>query len=331
MGEKDSHMENKVIELVLIIPCYNEEQMLAETASKNCLFFDEVDKVLGAGGGLTYNLLFVNDGSSDGTLNQLRRLANINSHIHYISFSRNFGKESALYAGLEKSLELFETANYFVTMDVDLQDPPMLLPQMLEIIKSGEYDSVATRRVTRKGEPKIRSFFARLFYKIINKISDTEIVDGARDYRMMTRRMVESLVSMKEVNRFSKGLFSWVGFNTKWIEYENIKRAAGETKWSFWKLFKYSIDGIVSFSTMPLSIASIIGVITCFAAFIYLGVVFVKTLAFGENVAGYPSLMCVILFIGGVQLICVGILGQYLAKAYLETKKRPIYIVKEEK
>ena len=323
-------MENNDTELVLIIPCYNEEQMLAEIASGNCLFTDEVDKVL-KGRELTYNLLFINDGSSDGTLNHLRRLANINNHIHYISFSRNFGKESALYAGLEKSLELFETANYFVTMDVDLQDPPILLPQMLELIKSGEYDSVATRRVTRKGEPKIRSFFARLFYKIINKISDIEIVDGARDYRMMTRRMVESLVSMKEVNRFSKGLFSWVGFNTKWLEYENIKRAAGETKWSFWKLFKYSIDGIVSFSTMPLSIASIMGIITCIAAFLYLIVIFVKTLVFGENVAGYPSLMCVILFIGGVQLICVGILGQYLAKAYLETKKRPIYIVKEEK
>lgn len=328
--EKDSHMEKNTTELVLIIPCYNEEQMLAETASGNCLFIDEVDKVLSSKK-ITYNLLFVNDGSSDGTLSHLRRLTNTHTYIHYISFSRNFGKESALYAGLEKSLELFKSANYFVTMDVDLQDPPMLLPQMLDVIKSGEYDSVATRRVTRKGEPKIRSFFARLFYKIINKISDTEIVDGARDYRMMTRRMVESLVSVREVNRFSKGLFSWVGFNTKWLEYENIKRAAGETKWSFWKLFKYSIDGIVSFSTMPLSIASIIGCITCIAAFIYLSVVFIKTLVFGEVVAGYPSLMCVILFLGGVQLICVGILGQYLAKTYLETKKRPIYIIKEEK
>lgn len=330
MEEKDTHMGNNATELILIIPCYNEEQMLSETASGNCLFFDEVDKVLNEKE-LTYNFLFVNDGSTDGTLDHLRRLSNINNHIHYISFSRNFGKESALYAGLEKSLELFETANYFVTMDVDLQDPPMLLQQMFEIIKSGEYDSVATRRVTRKGEPKIRSFFARLFYKIINKISDTEIVDGARDYRMMTRRMVESLVSMKEVNRFSKGLFSWIGFKTKWLEFENVKRAAGETKWSFWKLFKYSIDGIVSFSTMPLSIASVIGVVTCIVAFIYLGVVFAKTLVFGESVVGYPSLMCVILFLGGVQLVCVGILGQYLAKAYLETKKRPIYIIKEER
>ena len=237
-------------------------------------------------------------------------------------------------------------------MDVDLQDPPSLLPQMLDIAMGGEYDTVATRRVTRKGEPKIRSFFARLFYKLINRISDTEIVDGSRDYRMMPRRMVESLVSMKEVNRFSKGLFSWVGFRTKWLEYENVERAAGETKWSFWKLFRYSIDGIVSFSTMPLSIASVMGVITCVAAFAYLAFIIVKTVLYGEPVAGYPSLMCVILFLGtvlygepvagypslmcvilflgGVQLVSIGIVGQYLAKAYLETKRRPIYVVREE-
>ena len=221
-------------------------------------------------------------------------------------------------------------ADYVATMDVDLQDPPSLLPQMLDIAMGGEYDTVATRRVTRKGEPKIRSFFARLFYKLINRISDTEIVDGARDYRMMPRRMVESLVSMKEVNRFSKGLFSWVGFRTKWLEYENVERAAGETKWSFWKLFRYSIDGIVSFSTMPLSIASVMGVITCVAAFAYLAFIIVKTVLYGEPVAGYPSLMCVILFLGGVQLISIGIVGQYLAKAYLETKRRPIYVVREE-
>ena len=248
--------------------------------------------------------------------------------MHFISFSRNFGKESALYAGLNKALKL--NADYVATMDVDLQDPPSLLPQMLDIISEGEFDTVATRRVSRKGEPPIRSFFASIFYKLINKISDTQIVDGARDYRMMPRRMVQALVSMSEVNRFSKGLFSWVGFKTKWIEYQNIERVAGETKWSFWKLFKYSIDGIVSFSTVPLSIASIFGVFTCLIAFIYLVIVFTKTLIYGETVAGYPSLMCVILFLGGVQLICVGILGQYLAKAYLETKRRPIFIVKEE-
>ena len=272
--------------------------------------------------------MFVDDGSSDNTLKELRDLADSNKDVHYISFSRNFGKESAIYAGLEKALRL--NADFVVTMDVDLQDPPSLLPEMLAIAESGEYDTVATRRVTRKGEPKIRSFFARLFYKLINRISDTEIVDGARDYRMMPRRLVEALVSLKEVNRFSKGLFSWVGFKTKWLKYENVERAAGETKWSFWKLFKYSIDGIVSFSTMPLSIASVVGVITCIAAFIYLIVVIVKTLVYGEPVAGYPSLMSVILFLGGVQLVCIGIVGQYLAKSYLETKKRPIYIVREE-
>lgn len=215
-------------------------------------------------------------------------------------------------------------------MDVDLQDPPSLIPEMLNIILDGEYDTVATRRVTRKGEPIIRSFFARRFYKFINRISDTEFVDGARDFRMMPRKMVKALVAMSEVNRFSKGLFSWVGFKTKWLEYENIKRAAGETKWSFWKLFRYSIEGIVSFSTVPLSIASVTGIITCISAFIYLLIILTKTIVFGEPVAGYPSMMCVILFLGGVQLICFGILGEYLGKTYLESKHRPIFITKEE-
>lgn len=261
----------------------------------------------------------------------LKEVSASNQDVHYVSFSRNFGKESAIYAGLEKALKLKQKVDYVATMDVDLQDPPSLLPQMLDFILSGKCDTVATRRVTRKGEPKIRSFFARLFYKIINRISDTEIVDGARDYRLMPRKMVEAIVSMKEVNRFTKGLFPWVGFETKWIEYENIERAKGETKWSFWKLFKYSISGIVSFSTMPLSIAAFVGIATCIAAFMYLAVVLIKTLAFGEPVAGYPSMMCVILFLGGVQLTCIGILGQYLSKAYLETKHRPIYITKDEK
>lgn len=275
--------------------------------------------------------IFVNDGSSDESAEYLKKLSNADSRIHYINFSRNFGKEAALYAGLKKSLELTPRIDYVATMDVDLQDPPKLLPQMLDIVLSGEADTVATRRVTRKGEPKIRSFFARKFYKIINKISDTEIVDGSRDYRLMPRKMVEALVSMKEVNRFSKGLFSWVGFKTKWLEYENVQRVAGETKWSFWKLFKYSIDGIVSFSTVPLNFASFIGIATCFCAFVYLIFVIVKTLVFGESVAGYPSLMCVILFLGGIQLVCFGILGQYFAKAYLEIKARPIYIVEDER
>lgn len=323
---------NETKNLVLVVPCYNEQEMLSvinqdEGRHKTNLFIQEVDKCVFQSN-VNVSFVFVDDGSSDNTLKELRDLADSNKDVHYISFSRNFGKESAIYAGLEKALRL--NADFVVTMDVDLQDPPSLLPEMLAIAESGEYDTVATRRVTRKGEPKIRSFFARLFYKLINRISDTEIVDGARDYRMMPRRMVEALVSLKEVNRFSKGLFSWVGFKTKWLEYENVERAAGETKWSFWKLFKYSIDGIVSFSTMPLSIASVVGVITCIAAFIYLIVVIVKTLVYGEPVAGYPSLMSVILFLGGVQLVCIGIVGQYLAKSYLETKKRPIYIVREE-
>lgn len=323
---------NEIKNLVLVVPCYNEQEMLSVINQDNGryktnLFIQEVDKC-DFKKSVNLSFVFVDDGSTDNTLGELRNLADSNNDVHYISFSRNFGKESAIYAGLEKALSL--NADFVVTMDVDLQDPPSLLPEMLTIAESGEYDTVATRRVTRKGEPKIRSFFARLFYKIINRISDTEIVDGARDYRMMPRRMVEALVSLKEVNRFSKGLFSWVGFKTKWLEYENVERAAGETKWSFWKLFKYSIDGIVSFSTMPLSIASIVGVITCIAAFVYLVVVIVKTLVLGEHVAGYPSLMSVILFLGGVQLVCIGIVGQYLAKAYLETKKRPIYIVREE-
>lgn len=322
---------NEAKKLVLVVPCYNEQEMLSvieqgKGRRKTNLFIQEVDKCVFQNP-VDLSFVFVDDGSSDNTLVELRNLADSNKDVHYISFSRNFGKESAIYAGLEKALSL--NADFVVTMDVDLQDPPSLLPEMLTIAESGEYDTVATRRVTRKGEPKIRSFFARLFYKLINRISDTEIVDGARDYRMMPRRMVEALVSLKEVNRFSKGLFSWVGFKTKWLEYENVERAAGETKWSFWKLFKYSIDGIVSFSTMPLSIASIVGVITCIAAFIYLIVVIVKTLVYGEPVAGYPSLMSVILFLGGVQLVCIGIVGQYLAKSYLETKKRPIYIVRE--
>jgi len=324
-----------MIKLALVVPCYNEMEMLKPYPSEgeyklSNLFLDEVAKCTFSEE-VTIYPVFVDDGSKDRTKEYMRELAMANESVHFVSFSRNFGKESALFAGLEKALALKEKIDYVATMDVDLQDPPKLLPQMLDIILSGEAESVATRRVTRKGEPPIRSFFARKFYKIINRISDTEIVDGSRDFRMMPRRMVEALVSMKEVNRFSKGLFSWVGFKTKWLEYENIQRAAGETKWSFWKLFKYSIEGIVSFSTAPLNIATFMGILTCIACFIYLIVVIVKTLVFGEHVAGYPSLMCVILFLGGVQLVCFGILGQYLAKTYLEVKERPIYIVDEEK
>lgn len=303
----------------VIVPCYNEQEAIP-------FFYDEIVKISKImENDAEFEYLFINDGSKDKTINVLRELAKRDERVKYVSFSKNFGKEAAMYAGLEKS-----SGDYIAVMDVDLQDPPELLVQMFQDLESGEYDCVATRRVSRKGEPPIRSFFAKLFYSMINKISKTEIVDGARDYRLMTRQMVNAILEVKEYNRFSKGIFSWVGFNTKWLEYENVERRAGETKWSFWKLLKYSLDGIVAFSTVPLSISSILGLLLCFIAFILIIVIVVKTLAFGDSVAGYPSLMCVILFVGGVQLFCMGILGKYLSKTYLETKKRPIYLVKEE-
>lgn len=303
----------------VIVPCYNEQEAIP-------FFYDEIVKISKImENDAEFEYLFINDGSKDKTINVLRELAKRDERVKYVSFSKNFGKEAAMYAGLEKS-----SGDYIAVMDVDLQDPPELLVQMFYDLESGEYDCVATRRVSRKGEPPIRSLFAKLFYSMINKISKTEIVDGARDYRLMTRQMVDAILEVKEYNRFSKGIFSWVGFNTKWLEYENVERRAGETKWSFWKLLKYSLDGIVAFSTVPLSIASILGLLLCFIAFVLIIVIVVKTLAFGDPVAGYPSLMCVILFVGGVQLFCMGILGKYLSKTYLETKKRPIYLVKEE-
>ena len=311
------------MKMSLVVPCYNEEEAIP-------IFYREALKVIEQlKDEFEFEFCFVDDGSKDGTLQCFKDLRAKDERVHYVSFSRNFGKESALYAGLQLS-----TGDYVATLDVDLQDPPSLLPEMWKTIKESEgkedYDCVATRRVNRAGEPPIRSFFARMFYKIINKMSSTEIVDGARDYRLMTRQMVDAILEVKEYNRFSKGIFSWVGFNTKWLEYENVERRAGETKWSFWKLLKYSLDGIVAFSTVPLSIASILGLLLCFIAFVLIIVIVVKTLAFGDPVAGYPSLMCVILFVGGVQLFCMGILGKYLSKTYLETKKRPIYLVKEE-
>ena len=303
----------------VIVPCYNEQEAIP-------FFYDEIVKISKImENDAEFEYLFINDGSKDKTINVLRELAKRDERVKYVSFSKNFGKEAAMYAGLEKS-----SGDYIAVMDVDLQDPPELLVQMFQDLESGEYDCVATRRVSRKGEPPIRSLFAKLFYSMINKISKTEIVDGARDYRLMTRQMVDAILEVKEYNRFSKGIFSWVGFNTKWLEYDNVERRAGETKWSFWKLLKYSLDGIVAFSTVPLSIASILGLLLCFIAFVLIIVIVVKTLAFGDPVAGYPSLMCVILFVGGVQLFCMGILGKYLSKTYLETKKRPIYLVKEE-
>ena len=303
----------------VVVPCYNEEQALP-------YFIQEIQKVAAemAQKQVKLEVLLVNDGSRDGTLGLLRNYAAQYPNVRYLSFSRNFGKEAAMYAGLEHA-----RGDYVAMMDADMQDPPSLLPQMYDLLQTGEYDSVATRRVSRKGEPPIRSFFARMFYKLINRISDADIVDGARDYRLMSRPMVDAILSMKEVNRFSKGIFGWVGFRTYWLPYENVERVAGETKWSFWKLFRYSLEGIIAFSTAPLAIASVVGLLVCLAAVAALAVVLVKTLAFGDPVAGWPSMICIILFLGGVQLLTVGIIGQYLAKTYLETKKRPIYILAE--
>ena len=301
----------------IIVPCYNEDEALP-------LFYNEIFKQAKIMNYVDFEFLFINDGSNDQTLNTLKSLSKKDKRVRYISFSRNFGKEAAMYAGFENC-----TGNYAVIMDADLQDPPYLLKEMYEVIKKEGYDSVATRRVTRKGEPPIRSFFARSFYKLINRISNADIVDGARDYRLMTRQMVDTVVSMSEYNRFSKGIFGWIGFNTKWIAYENVKRVAGETKWSFFKLFKYSLDGITAFSTLPLTLAALFGILFCLASFLIIIFIIIRTLCFGDPVSGWPSLVCIIFLVGGVQLFSTGIIGQYLSKTYLETKKRPIYIIKE--
>ena len=301
----------------VIVPCFNEQEVLP-------IFYKEITKVAADMAGYDFEFIFVDDGSKDETLNECKKLAESDDRVKYISFSRNFGKEAAMYAGLEKS-----TGDMVAIMDVDLQDPPALLPQMVYAIETEGYDSVATRRVTRKGEPVIRSFFARMFYKIINKISKTEIVDGARDYRLMSRQFVNSLLELSERNRFSKGLFGWVGYKTKWLEYENVERAAGQTKWSFWKLFLYSIEGIMAFSTAPLAISAVVGFIMCAVAAVAIIFIVFRTLMFGDPVSGWPSMVCIILFIGGIQLFCLGIVGEYLAKTYTEIKNRPIYICRE--
>lgn len=301
----------------VIVSCYNEEEAIP-------YFYKEMSRVAKEMKQVDFEFMFVNDGSKDKTLDELKKLSTKDERVRYISFSRNFGKEAAMYAGLENV-----TGDYVTLMDADLQDPPAMLPEMYRLIKEEGYDSVGTRRVTRKGEPPIRSFFARCFYKLINKMSKVEMVDGARDYRLMTRQVVDSIISLKEYNRYSKGLFSFVGYNTKWLEYENVERVAGETKWSFWKLFKYAIEGIVAFTTAPLSIAAILGILICFIAFIAIIVIITKTLLFGDAVGGWPSMVCILLFVSGIQLLCMGIIGQYLAKTYLETKARPIYIIKE--
>lgn len=305
--------------LSIIVPCYNEEEnvgLFYSELMKNETFFAEKN--------IEVEILYIDDGSEDGTVEQVKELRKRDERIHMVSFSRNFGKEAAMYAGLEKA-----KGDYVVMMDVDLQDPPSLLPEMLGYLEEG-YDSVATRRVNRKGEPQIRSFFARRFYKLMKKISKTEMMDGARDYRLMTRQMVDAILSMQEYNRFTKGIFGWVGFKTKWLEYENVERAKGETKWNFWKLLIYSFDGITAFSTAPLMLASLVGVFFCLIAFLMIIFIIVRKLIFGDPVSGWPSLVCIILMTSGVQFFCTGILGQYLAKTYMEVKKRPIYIVKEE-
>ena len=303
--------------LSIIVPCYNEEQALP-------FFYQEIDKVSKELKELNFELIFVNDGSKDKTLEVLKEYHKKDKRVRYISFSRNFGKESAMYAGLEHS-----KGDYVTIMDADLQDPPSLLKEMYRLVSEEGYDCVGTRRVTRKGEPPIRSFCARLFYKLINRLSKVEMVDGARDYRFMSRKMVNAILELKEYNRYSKGLFSFVGFKTKWLEYENINRVAGETKWSFWKLFIYALDGITAFSTVPLVLSAVFGLVFCLISFVMIIAIIVKTLVYGDPVSGWPSLVCIIFLCSGVQLFCMGIIGQYLSKTYLETKRRPIYIIGE--
>ncbi len=300
----------------IVVPCFNEEENIP-------LFYEKIKEIM-EGINAELELLFVDDGSSDKTLEIIKEYQKSDGAVRYVSFSRNFGKEAAMYAGLRET-----TGNYVAIMDADLQDPPELLKEMYETLLTKEYDCVATKRKTRKGEPIIRSLFARLFYKIINKMSKTEIVSGARDYRLMTRQMVDSILQLSEYNRFSKGIFSWVGFKTKWISYDNRKRARGKSKWNFWKLFAYSVDGITAFSTVPLVLSALMGMLFCFLAFIMIIFIIVKTCIYGDPVSGWPSTICVILFVSGVQLFFLGVFGQYMSKAYLEIKNRPIYIIKE--
>ena len=305
--------------LSLVVPCYNEEEALP-------IFYDEACKVVSDMTELNIEFMFIDDGSKDNTMKVVKELTEKDDRVHFVSFSRNFGKEAAIYAGLDNAI-----GDYVAILDADLQDPPSLLPEMMEIIKTKDCDSVGTRRVNRKGEPPIRSFFARRFYRIMNKISHTEVVDGARDFQLMNRKVVNAILSMGEYNRFSKGIFGWVGYKKEWLEYENIERSAGETKWSFWSLFVYAIDGIVAFSTAPLVIASVTGIILFFVAIIGIIFIIVRTLAFGDPTSGWPSMICIMLLIAGIQLLCMGILGQYIGKTYLETKRRPLYLVEESK
>lgn len=305
--------------LSVIVPCYNEEENVRDFYDELCKNTDYFEKKQ-----IALEILYVDDGSKDKTVSEIKKLCETDARVRLLSFSRNFGKEAAIYAGLQKC-----RGDLAVLMDADLQDPPALLPEMYSYIEQG-YDSVATRRVTRKGEPPIRSFFARMFYRLMNRISRTQIVDGARDYRLMTRRVVDAILSLPEYNRFTKGIFGWVGYETKWLEFENVERRKGETKWSFWKLFLYSLEGILAFSTAPLTIASVMGVLFCLLAFVMIIVTIVRKLLFGDPTSGWPSLVCIIMMVSGVQLFCLGILGQYLSKTYIEVKKRPIYLLREE-
>lgn len=306
-------------QLSIVVPCFNEEESIP-------LFYDECQKILKSIQKISAEFIFVDDGSSDKTLEVLRALAQENSAVHYVSFSRNFGKESALYAGLSKA-----GGDFIAVMDADLQDPPSLLPQMLKAIQEEGFDCAATRRTTRTNEPKVRSFFARLFYKIMGKMCNVPVVDGARDFRLMTKKYKDAVLSLAERNRFTKGIFPWVGFKTKWFEYENIERAAGKTKWSFWKLFLYSIDGIIGFSTKPLAFSAIAGVVSIFFAFILIVFIIIRKIVFGDSAQGWASLVCIITFFVGIQLFCLGITGLYISKIYTEVKRRPIFIIKEEK
>lgn len=303
--------------VTVIVPCFNEQEAIL-------IYYKEMCKIMLQMQDVDMELLFVDDGSTDRTLSVMKALHTLDERCQYLSFSRNFGKEAAIYAGLKNA-----TGDYVAIMDVDLQDPPELLPQMYQILEEEEYDNVATKRSTRTGEPRIRSFLSEAFYKCINRISKTEIVNGARDYRLMKRKMVDAVLEMSEYNRFSKGIFEWVGFRTKWLEFENVERSAGETKWSLRKLFKYSLEGIMGFSVAPLSLASVIGLLFCVFSFLMILVIVVRTVVWGDPVNGWPSLVCIIFMVGGVQLLCTGIVGQYLAKTYLETKHRPIYILKD--
>lgn len=310
-------MGEKMSKISIVVPMYNEQESLG-------ILYKELNRVTDTLPEYEFEYLFVNDGSSDATLAEIRQLAEKDKRVRYVSFSRNFGKEAALYAGLKNA-----TGDYVATMDADLQDPPALLPQMIAMIEAGDCDNVATRRVNRKGEPPIRSFFAKCFYKVMRHLSHIEIADGARDYRLMSRAMVDSVVSVSEYNRFSKGIFAWVGYETKWLEFENVERSAGETKWSFWKLVRYSLDGIINFSDTPIRISSYLGLLLTVLSFVAIIMEVIRALVFGDPVAGWPSLVCIITFIGGIQLFCMGIMGQYIAKTYMEVKRRPHYIVKE--